>query len=666
MGLSEATTKVRVVRGALGADAVEALREDAAALSALDPPTFENGCVVEPLRTPPSDEARVDRASYCAARDMRKNHALERILFETLPALAAEALRDWTTPKSHANDGSRREEDVYLFNEHYVVKPPSSHVSFKWHRDRDEQMPAGLVFCDDDTAYVSCWCALDACDESNGCLEFRDCGPVRCAPGDVVIFDSLVEHRSGPNATRNERRAYYAQYSRDPIVVGSPPSDGQVLPLRLAVPCASVARDRQLTSRYGVQADEALRYARRLQDDASSKAVTKDGSSSSEESSIVALVETAVTCLSSSQASSTAAAASWHRVADACWQILHDPRRHWSAAPVDARRLYEVAALFEAARLRDSKAALRALDLALMLGDGTHRSALLAAVEEHEANEFSPFGAADDEQGESPSPQCKRRRLDDDARRPVTGSIELVRLRRPSILAFGEAAFAPRMPALVEGIVGAWPAYRKWRDLGYLRRTAGHRVVPVERGRSYLDPTFSEELMTLGEFVDAHLTEADSRAYLAQHALFDQIPRLRADIAIPEYCCALSDNEDDDVAPPRLNAWLGPGGTTSPLHRDRYHNLLCQVVGSKYVRLYAPDQSDVLYARPKDGDDPHAEVSSQIVDIDDVDEARFPLFQAAPYRDCVLNAGEMLYIPPGWWHYVEARELSFSVSCWWT
>lgn len=47
------------------------------------------------------------------------------------------------------------------------------------------------------------------------------------------------------------------------------------------------------------------------------------------------------------------------------------------------------------------------------------------------------------------------------------------------------------------------------------------------------------------------------------------------------------------------------------------------------------------------------------------DLSRFPLFPAARSVSCVLRAGEMLYIPPFFWHHIESTERSFSVSFWW-
>lgn len=234
-------------------------------------------------------------------------------------------------------------------------------------------------------------------------------------------------------------------------------------------------------------------------------------------------------------------------------------------------------------------------------------------------------------------------------------------------------------------------------------------MVPVETGRSYTDDSWGQKIMPFGEFMDKFmLHDTNTTGYLAQHDLFAQIPALRNDIAIPDYCYsdlpnpaigeqeALPENRDSP-SEVYINIWLGPANTISPLHTDPHHNILVQVLGQKYVRLYAPSQTPNLYPRGKEGgsaeqgeheqDDDELGIdmsNTSQVDIgigmrvvenkgfERVNEEQklefskqFPNFRDADFVEGVLNAGECLFIPRGWWHYVRSLSTSISVSFWW-
>jgi len=232
-------------------------------------------------------------------------------------------------------------------------------------------------------------------------------------------------------------------------------------------------------------------------------------------------------------------------------------------------------------------------------------------------------------------------------------------LNCPSLMLF-EKYMKNETPVVLKNSVTHWPAIKKW-SLEYINKIAGHRTVPVEVGSKYTDVGWSQKLMTINQFINNYVIKCnDNKGYLAQHTLFDQIKELRDDIDIPDYCCIPTSSDDDPQVD--INCWFGPKGTVSPCHHDPKHNLLVQVKGRKYIRLYPSHTSQYLY--PRD----NLLTNTSQVDVENPDHEQFPHFAAMDAKFCrqlILEPGDVLYIPPKHWHFVRSLDVSFSVSFWW-
>jgi hypothetical protein len=356
----------------------------------------------------------------------------------------------------------------------------------------------------------------------------------------------------------------------------------------------------------------------------------------------------------------------------------------------------------------------KAIDMALIMAGPSSSPGIQEAIESMFGilQNITNMPRASQPEVETCTPASKRRRLDLNTaswqdRFPVrktfipSVSVSVPRIARPSFGDFEKSILQVRDPSLgpepfiITDALDHWPARgeRPWASPSYLlsRTIGGRRLVPIEFGRSYVDEGWGQKIITFKEFMEEYILleqgQEKSTGYLAQHNLFAQVPSLREDIAVPDYCytspppphksspLAEKHSKLPPLDDPLLNAWFGPAGTISPLHTDPYHNILAQVVGRKYIRLYAPRESDKLYARGiEDGGIDMENTSAVDIGLlegwDGSPEERnlaheqFPLVREANYVDCILEEGECLYIPVGWWHYVRSLSISFSISFW--
>lgn len=171
---------------------------------------------------------------------------------------------------------------------------------------------------------------------------------------------------------------------------------------------------------------------------------------------------------------------------------------------------------------------------------------------------------------------------------------------------------------------------------------------------SFLVPSTQKKLWTLEDATN----DSSTIGYLAQHPLLDQIPELCNALEMcPRLCTS-----------PLLhrNVWMGTGGTRTPLHYDSYDNLLVQIVGYKYVRVYDTAESDKLYTiRGGCESDVSAQGNMSAVNCELEDFEEHPLARDATYQEVYLGPGDCLFLPARMWHYVRSLSTSISVNYWW-
>uniref|UniRef100_A0A6B2LD99 JmjC domain-containing protein n=1 Tax=Arcella intermedia TaxID=1963864 RepID=A0A6B2LD99_9EUKA len=129
-----------------------------------------------------------------------------------------------------------------------------------------------------------------------------------------------------------------------------------------------------------------------------------------------------------------------------------------------------------------------------------------------------------------------------------------------------------------------------------------------------------------------------------------------------------------------VNLWIGSSdpkkGKTSGLHHDEGDNLYVIIKGKKKIKLYSPlDQYNVY---PKgyltrlepsgrhhycSGTQSHWSYISPSSTQETIDSI-YPRFNQAKLLECMVNEGEMLFLPHGWWHQVTSYGHHFAINIW--
>jgi LPS sulfotransferase NodH len=220
---------------------------------------------------------------------------------------------------------------------------------------------------------------------------------------------------------------------------------------------------------------------------------------------------------------------------------------------------------------------------------------------------------------------------------------------------FRDRYYAANRPVIIQDLMTGWKAVTAWTP-PYLKRIAGDSIVEVMTGRD-ANPDHERNggkhrtEIRFADYIDmVHSGRVTNDYCMVANNRFFQRPE-----AQPFFQDLTAFAEYLNPAATRRHCflWFGPAGTATPLHHEVSNILLAQVVGRRRYRLVPPAQWQYVYN--------NCGVFSD-VDCERPDFGRHPKFRHATVVDVVVQPGEVLFMPVGWWHHVRALDVSMTVA----
>jgi hypothetical protein len=245
----------------------------------------------------------------------------------------------------------------------------------------------------------------------------------------------------------------------------------------------------------------------------------------------------------------------------------------------------------------------------------------------------------------------------------------ITRIAKVDAVAFVDRYMAGAVPVIVTDAMNGWLATDKWTP-AYFRERFGHlntqiydnlfTLLDVQPLRDYIDQYFgSSSENTIGSYARWYVKfkEVD---FFWSDAVFDAIAEdwghpyfLPNTSYVMPFCKSPRTVLAHRDTFPYKGLFISSRGSRTRLHRDPFGTdaVLCQFYGSKRLTFYSP------------AEDGKVRRGTKFVDPKRPNKALFPDFSSAtPVYEDELIAGEILYIPSGWFHDVETVADSISVT----
>lgn len=224
-------------------------------------------------------------------------------------------------------------------------------------------------------------------------------------------------------------------------------------------------------------------------------------------------------------------------------------------------------------------------------------------------------------------------------------------------------------PVIIADALTDWALAERWTPDYFLRNFAEEKVQVYN---SYFD---LKSVRKLGAFLRERFNQPETRTnvpYVRWYTKLRDVEFFWADAAFARFSenwaapyflpttdylfpFAPAPNTIDPTLDhfPARGLFISERGGRTGLHVDPWGSdaVLCQLYGRKTWRMYSPDQAPLLQSE------------DQVVDLDNPDLSRFPrASEARPTCEFVLEPGDTVYVPHGWYHVAYTDTDSISLT----
>lgn len=212
----------------------------------------------------------------------------------------------------------------------------------------------------------------------------------------------------------------------------------------------------------------------------------------------------------------------------------------------------------------------------------------------------------------------------------------------------------PQKPVIIENLAPQWLAFTKW-TWDYFKEIAGTVEVPVynnSRAGAKVLVNGGDDVMQFGTYLDM-IRNGPSEWRIFLFNLFKQAPFLKEDFEFPVHLL-----KGFLKSYPML--FVGGAGSVAHMHYDidLAHIFHTQFIGRKRILLLENSQAPLIYKMPGT-----VESAAGFLNwTEGLDLEKFPALAYASGYTAVLNHGDTLFMPSGYWHHMEYLDSGYAMS----